>query len=322
VSRYAALEAAITGSEPEEIAARIAEAEIVFSAPPTILGPQPERLTRQERRNLQDDRERWEEHQQLESASEKRWAKQWERAGGDPVRRPRAIHPNHWGYGRAAVHYPEAAEATLKWIGQFHGGAVARRVALAAFGGGRWDYTDLTARRVIALCAFLLRQSRFRRWRSPTSSVLRVKRGVSSRVTAFEQPCVWGIGTAALCALLAWPYSGEPLSREWLKAEGGLFERCERACVFKRQRVPPSVAGTGEVGPSGHTFNRYWMAHAHNTKPALKRDDEERDPEGVNAEGFEMLDAGPFKVPRGRYRLPFAGILYALRYHAAKPPPD
>ena len=268
--------------------------------------------SKRELAQLRAEQRRIETHEKRYKRALDRLTHFWvEIVGMDRQSRPPLIDPDVWGFARAIIHRPDACLAALRFIGNCYGGAVLHRVSLAAFGNGRWDETDLCARREVAFCMFVLRQARLLDW------------GRDRYGRLLYQPCVWGIGRGAICALLADPYSAKPLSVEALHQSRngwmGLFVKGEDAGVFVRHRLPAEAAAVrrDEIGPSGYTCNRYWVCCNFNTKPALRSDTHGFSDD--HEAGWEVVDHGPFRVPRGRYKRAFAGLLLMLAHQQEQP---
>lgn len=190
-----------------------------------------------------------------------RWRQRWEAKGGDPLARPPLISREHWGCARAVIHSPAAARAALQWLARHHGGAVAARVADAAFQGGRWDFTKLPARKFVALATFMFMQARLAPWARSRDGRLQLSL------------CMRGVGRGALCALLADPHAIEPMSTSalssWSDRWSGYLVRGDECLVWDRVQVPAEVAERWEIGPSGYACNRYWLCSSRINKPAL-----------------------------------------------------
>lgn len=231
-------------------------------------------------------------HAELDRArSLQRWRERWEAGGGDPVERPPAFPARVWGIGRAIVHSPAASRAGMRWLAHSQGGAVVARVDDAAFAGGRWDHSDLCARRFIALavCQYMLASHQL--W------------GRGPRGTLRLAPCVRGFPRTLWCALLAAPHSRTPIAVETFSQThgewSGYLPRGQAAGVWDAVQVPAAVAEPWEIGASGHAINRYWLASSSLNKPALELD---RDAALEHERGFEAVERGPVRLPRGRER--------------------
>lgn len=261
-------------------------------------------LTRAERKRMRSDDQRYEEYVMRADAATRRWAAWWRELGESTEHLPPTACPETYAMCRAIVCSREAAEAALHMIGNNFGGNVLWRVMRSAFGdeaAPQWDTSALCARRQIALDLFLLRQSRLK------------LAGRDKYGKPIMQPCVWGIGRGYIQSLLADPMSKKPLSRERLTHSNdtckGLFHRGEDARVFVRQsKVPPEVADRDEIGPSGYTFNRYWVARHWNPKRALREE-----PDGLSAaeatlHAWAWLDRGIQAALRGRFLHPSASV--------------
>ena len=190
-----------------------------------------------------------------------RWRERWEANGGDPSKRPPLITREQFGTVRAIVHSPKAAWAGLQWLARHFGGAVVARVYDAAFAGGRWDLSDVTARKFVALVVFFYQSARLTPW----------SRGRDGRMNLGL--CVRGIPRGALCAMLADPHTNRPISLAtlsgWSERWAGYLARGAETLAFEAVQVPAAVASPWEVGPSGHAINRYWLASSRLNKPAL-----------------------------------------------------
>lgn len=219
----------------------------------------------------------------------KRWTDRWEAGGGDPAKRPPAFPSRVWGVGRAIVCSPAASKAAMRWMLRHEGGAVTARLHDAAFGGGRWDHSDVCARRMIAFVCCLYMLASFQVW------------GRGARGTLRLAPCVRGYPRSLWCALLAAPHSAKPIAPETLSQEHdgwlGYIPRGEAAGVIEAVQVPSDVAEAWECGPSGYTINRYWLATNTANKPALELD---RDGAIEFQRGYEAAHYGPTRALRGR----------------------
>lgn len=198
---------------------------------------------------------------ELRALELRRWRDRWEARGSDPMKRPPLISREQWGTARAIVHSPAAARAALQWLARHHGGAVAARVCDAAFQGGRWDLTDLPARKFIALATFMYQQARLHTWGRTAAGAVQL--GL----------CMRGVGRGALCAMLADPHAHEPMSvsalSSWSERWSGYLVRGTECLVWDAVQVPAQVAEQWEVGPTGYTCNRYWLCSSRINKPAL-----------------------------------------------------
>lgn len=261
-------------------------------------------LTRAERRKLRSVEERYSESMQLTDAAMKRWAAQWRELGESVAHLPPTACPETYAMCRAVVCSREAADAALGLIGSSYGGNVLYRVQRSAFGfedAPQWDTRSLCGRRQIALDLFMLRQSRLK------------LAGRDKYGKPIMQPCVWGIGRGYLQALLAHPETHQPLSRERLThsndSSAGMFHKAEASGVFLRQsKIPPEVADHDEIGPTGYTFNRYWVARAHNPKRGLRAEPDGIDHEESNTRGWQWLDRGVRAALRGRFLKALASV--------------
>lgn len=227
-----------------------------------IAPAEPVKATRRERRAVKGKAER--EHLEgLARARElQRWREKWEAGGGDPKKRPPLITREQWGTGRAIIHSPKAAQAALQWLARHYGGAVVARVYDAAFGGGRWDLSDVCARKFVALIVFLYQSARLTSWGRTSSG--RMKLGL----------CVRGVSRGALCALLADPHTDRPISLStlsgWSDRWAGYLARGHEVSAFEAIQIPAHSAAPWEIGPSGYATNRYWLHSPTAHKPSLE----------------------------------------------------
>lgn len=254
-------------------------------------------LTRAERKRIRSDEQRYQEYVMRADAATRRWAAWWRELGESTEHLPPTACPETYAMCRAVVCSREAADATLHMIGNNFGGNVLWRVMRSAFGdpdSPKWDTSSLCARRQIAIELFMLRQSRLK------------LAGRDRFGKPIMQPCVWGIGRGYLQSLLADPYSKKPLSRERLTHSNdscmGIFHKAEAALVFVRQsKIPPEVADYDEIGPSGYTFNRYWVARHWNPKRALRDEPDGLSVAEASQRAWAWVDAGVRAALRGRF---------------------
>lgn len=283
-------------------------------APPTLHRVEPfanvprapaKPLSSRERKRLRSSEERYTESALRTDAAMKRWAAWWRELGEPASSIPPLADPETHAICRAIVCSREAADAGLRLIGNSYGGSVLYRCERSAFGdpsAPKWDTRSLCGRRQVALCMFMLRQSRLK------------FTGTRDRFgRAIMQPCVWGVGRGYLQALLADPETRKPLSRERLTHStdscDGMFYKGEAARVFARQsRIPAEVADRDEIGPSGHTFNRYWVCRHWNPKAALRENPDGLSDEETNARAWEWFDTGIRAQLRGRFLHPSASV--------------
>ena len=261
-------------------------------------------LTRAERKRLRTDEQRYQEHVQLSESATRRWAALWRELGESADHLPPTADPETYAMCRAVVCSRAAAEMALDLIGRNYGGNVLWRVERSAFGdrsAPRWDLRMLVARRQVALNLFMLRQSRLK------------LAGRDRHGKPILQPCVWGIGRGYLQSLLADPDTLKPLSRERLTHSNescdGLFAKSESARVFVRQsKIPPEVVERDEIGPSGYTFNRYWVSRHWNAKRALREEPDAIDATEASAQAWAWLDEGIRAALRGRFLRPRSSV--------------
>jgi hypothetical protein len=274
-----------------------------FADVPPRESPQP--LSARERKRFRSEEERYTERAMRVDVAMRRWAAWWRELGESLEHLPPLADPETYAICRAIVCSVAAADAALRMIGSNYGGNVLYRVQRNVFGTRdetKWDTRMLCARRAIALAVFMLRQSRLK---------YTGKRDRFGR--AIMQPCVWGIGRGYLQSLLAEPLTMKPLSRERLTHSNdtckGLFEKAELARVFVRQsKIPPDIAEPDEIGPSGYTFNRYWVCRHYNPKAALREELDGLDAAEASAAAWEWLDAGIRAALRGRFLKPAASV--------------
>lgn len=271
-------------------------------------------LTRAERKRMRTDEQRYQEYVMQADAATRRWAAWWRELGESTEHLPPTVCPETYAMCRAIVCSREAADAVLHMIGNNYGGNVLWRVQRSAFGdesAPKWDTSALCARRQIALALFMLRQSRLK------------LAGRDRYGKPIMQPCVWGVGRGLIQSVLADPESKKPLSRERLTHSNasckGLFAKGEDAGVFVRQsRIPPEVAGPDEIGPSGYTFNRYWVARHWNPKRALRDEPDGLTAADASQRAWAWLDRGIRAALRGRFLHPIASVdqKWVARYEA------
>jgi hypothetical protein len=262
-------------------------------------------LSRRERKGLRTEEERYAESVMQTDRAMARWAAWWRELGESVEDLPPLADPETYAICRAVVCSSEAADAALHMIGGAYGGNVLWRVMRSAFGdrdAPQWDTRTLCGRRQLALILFMLRQSRLK---------FTGKRDRYGR--PIMQPCVWGVGRGYLQALLADPETRRPLSRERLthsnKSCDGLFKKAEASGVFVRQsKIPPEVADADEIGPSGYTFNRYWVARHWNAKAALRDEPDGMAVQDASNAAWAWLQAGVRAALRGRFVKPSASV--------------
>jgi hypothetical protein len=261
-------------------------------------------LSARERKRFRSDEEKYKERAMHTDAAMRRWAARWRELGESLEHLPPLADPETYAICRAVVCSREAGDAALRMIGLSYGGAVLYRVMRFVLGTAavtHWDTRMLCCRRALALALFMLRQSRLKY----TGKRDRYGRPIM-------QPCVWGIGRGYLQSLLAEPLSLKPLSRERLTHSNdsciGLFQRAEDARVFVRQRLPPEVADSDEIGPSGYTYNRYWVCRHLNLKAALREELDGLEPHEASATAWAWLEAGPRATLRGRFLEPSSSV--------------
>jgi hypothetical protein len=197
------------------------------------------------------------------------------------------VSRERWGVVRAIIYSPSAAAAGMRWLARHHGGVVAARVADAAFGGGRWDYTDLTARKAIAFHVFEYLQARITLYGRSQSG--RARLGL----------CMRGVPRTLLCKLLADPFSPRPIALATLSGRtdrwSGYISRGVEALVHDVVQVPAVVAEGWEIGRTGYAMNRYWLASSMANKPALESLE---DAAAAHVRGFAIVENGPVRVTR------------------------
>lgn len=256
-------------------------------------------LSARERKRNRSVEARYTEHATRLDAATRRWAAWWRELGESTEHLPPTADPETFAIGRAIVCSREAADAALRMIGINWGGNVLDRVQASAFGpraAPRWDTRHLCARRSIALAVWALRDSRLKY----TGHRDRYGRPIF-------QPCIWGTGRGYLQALLADPATLKPLSVERLThsddASRGLFHKAEDARVFVRQsKIPSDVVERDEIGPSGYTFNRYWVSRHFNAKAALRLELGNVSTQEASDRAWAWLDAGGARAAlRGRF---------------------
>jgi hypothetical protein len=255
------------------------------------------KLTRRERRQWRTSEQQFTERAMRLDAAMVCWANKWLESGNNAASMPPVIDPTYAGMCRAIVCNEEAANDALTMIGQSWGGGVLWRVMRWSFGevaAPRWDTRKVCTRRKVALAVFMLTQARLK------------MAGRNKYGRAIMQPCVWGIGRGYIQWILGDPDTGAPLSRERLTHSNdtctGLFHGAEGARFFARQsRIPQEFVERDEVGPSGHTFNRYWVAGVVNLKPALKPELDGLSPQDASDAAWAWMDAGVRAALRGRF---------------------
>lgn len=294
--RQASAGAATDGAAADPVPGYLVSAEPApeFRAPKTSDRPapaEPVKATRSERGRIKRAAA-----DELSKASARareltRWRERWEANGGDPMRRPPLITREQWGTCRAIVHSPKAAHAALQWLARHFGGAVAARVYDAAFSGGRWDLSDVTARKFVAMVVFFFQHARLTTWGRTRDG--RLQLGL----------CVRGVPRGALCAMLADPHTHRPISLStlsgWSDRWAGYLARGSETLVFEPVQVPAEVAEPWEIGPSGYTMNRYWLSSSRLNKPAL--DLSHLDTAVEHERGWQaVFGDGPQRAPRRR----------------------
>jgi hypothetical protein len=138
-----------------------------------------------------------------------------------------------------------------------------------------WTFADVVARRLLTIVEFFLELARPHCWnahraRAPLARGLGAFGDVLARGKRKYSLCVTAIAQPFLATVLAGPGDTPTDDRRVCrKTVGRLTALLEDAGVLRAEQVPAHAAESHEVGPSGWTIYRYWLADKGSPKPAL-----------------------------------------------------
>jgi hypothetical protein len=138
-----------------------------------------------------------------------------------------------------------------------------------------WTFADVVARRLLTIVEFFRELARPHCWnahraRAPLAKGLGAFGDVLARGKRKYSLCVTAIAQPFLATVLAGPGDTPTDDRRVVrKTVGRLTALLEDAGVLRAEQVPAHAAESHEVGPSGWTIYRYWLAEKGSPKPAL-----------------------------------------------------